>query len=270
MSLTDKQMKEVDYYLDGDLDNEALKRFEIELKQNKDLQEYVSVSKQMQLNYNNKEWDYIKGSKSDKIDELEQYLNSDEAKEINSVIQEVSGKYLYEAKSTKALKRLYPYIVMAASIIILVGYFTINASQTNQDLYEQNNDWGNLPSLLSRGNSEDQLLIDGENAFLDKDYQLAKENFNVFAESNSEISPTVMLYLGISQLETNDYNLALKTFDGIINRNTIDKSKGYWYKSLVYLKMNDKKSAIEQLKIILSNTDNYKYNEAAKLLKELD
>jgi len=49
----------------------------------------------------------------------------------------------------------------------------------------------------------------------------------------------------------------------------LDRSKGLWFKALVYLKMDDKKSAKHTLKKITENLSNFNYTKAEKLLAEL-
>lgn len=47
-----------------------------------------------------------------------------------------------------------------------------------------------------------------------------------------------MIYKGLSEIELSKYLEAEKTFDSLINSDLIDAEKGYWFKSLLYLKNN--------------------------------
>ncbi|WP_290702158.1 tetratricopeptide repeat protein, partial [Lacinutrix sp.] len=77
------------------------------------------------------------------------------------------------------------------------------------------------------------------------------------------------LYLGVSQLELENYTEALKNFQKIIDSKTMDQSKGYWYKALTYLKMDDRENAIKEFEISAYSPKHFNHVEARELLKEL-
>ena len=100
-------------------------------------------------------------------------------------------------------------------------------------------------------------------------YKKAEQLFSEHINKQSNFNPNVVLYLGVSNLELNNYDKALLNFEKLIQSNSIDKSKGYWYKTLTYLKMDDRNLAIKELKIIVENPSNYNYNKAKELLEKL-
>lgn len=137
-------------------------------------------------------------------------------------------------------------------------------------LLNQYNGWSELPSLIERGESENEYLVKGEEAFLNKEYAIAKQQFENVASEGANFNANTSLYLGISYLELNEYKSALLTFDKLINSESLDASKGHWYKGLTYLKMNKKDDAKEQFEILAKHKGYYNHETAKSILKQLE
>jgi len=221
----------------------------------------------MRTQYNEQDWLFT--ASDSEINPLEDYLKSDGAKEIKTAIKSVNDNYVNVTSSNK--KSYFSYLAIAASIIVLVGYFMFNSSPNNMELYAQYNDWSNLPSFTTRGDSDNKLLVSGEKAFLDSNYLKAKNYFEEFLNTSEEknANANALLYYGITNIELGDFTKALESFNKLIASETLDSSKGYWYKALMYLKMDDKASAIKELKIIVTDASNYNYTVAKELLSKL-
>ena len=266
MNFSDNILQQVEDYLDGKMDDSTQKLFEEKILEDIDLLELITLNKQMRSSYNEKDWYSIdKPNKEGDIGKLADYFKSDDAKTTKSAIQKASKKYFKQKKTN-----YYSFIAIAASILLLIGYFLMDKQITNDELYLQYNNWSEIPSLTSRSDFENEFLIKGEEAFLNKNYIKAEQNFHQFFLNEEIVNTTGLIYLGVSQLELNKFNESLLTFDKLIKSNTIDKSKGYWYKVLVYLKMNDREKAINQLNVITQNTSNYNYKEALKILSKIE
>ena len=274
MSFSEDTLQQIEDYLNGEMTKEQTLAFESQINNNAELAKDLGINKKMRLQYSEEEWDFVKDyNNNKKINELEAVLKSKEFQNKKEVIQNAGDLYFNKAKPKKEIrkKRKLPYLAVAALIVLLVGYFTFfNSNLTTTELYTQHNNWEELPSLVSRSETNTVLLTNGENAFVDKDYKLAEEHFNTYVSNKKEVDVNALLYLGISQLELENYNAALENFQRIIDSNTLDQSKGYWYKALVYLKMNDKGSAIKELNSIVKNSENFNFAKAEKLLKELN
>jgi len=266
MSLTENILNQADDYLDGKLAFEESKAFELMLTNNQELLDYININKEMRVQYNNQDWLFVEDDTD--IEVLEKYLKSDDAKKYKASILKVNADYINKSNSKKT--SLITYFSIAASIVILLGYFIFNSEQTNIEIYSLYNDWSNLPSLTTRSDSDNDLLVKGEEAFLNKDFNSSKEFFEMYLNTGKSINSNVLLYLGISNLEIKNYEKALTNFDDLIESKSIDFSKGYWFKALTYLKMDDKVSSIRELSIIVKDSSNYNYNQAKKLLLELE
>jgi len=264
MSLSDDILKQAEDYLDGKLSSDALKAFELLLNDNQELTDYVLVNKEMRVQYNDKDWSFV--NEDSDVKPLENYLKSTEAKALKETIKSVNDDFVKSRSSIK--KNYFSYIAIAASIVVLVGYFIFNSSPTSLEIYSEYNNWSNLPSLTSRSDSDNALLVNGEKAFLDKDFEKAENYFSTYLKDLNH--PNALLYFGVSNMELGNHDKALNAFNQLIESNAIDSSKGYWYKALTYLKMDDRESVIETLNIILENGSNYNYTEAQELLEKLN
>ena len=135
-----------------------------------------------------------------------------------------------------------------------------------QELYVAYNDVSDLPSLTTKGDDQGDLA-EGERLFSEEKYA---EVISLFDQSAYRQNPQVLEYLGLSYLELDRYDKALATFDELLSSNTLDSNKGYWYKTMTYLKQGNRKKTIENLQIIKEHPTYYKFNSADALLEELE
>ncbi|MEM6831452.1 MAG: tetratricopeptide repeat protein, partial [Bacteroidota bacterium] len=92
----------------------------------------------------------------------------------------------------------------------------------------------------------------------------------LFRKRREENNPHILLYLGASYLEMNDFQQAQAVFEQLLTGDTLDSHKAYWYLALVYLKQGSVEKAKEQLLLVRQNPANYGYEQANALLEELD
>lgn len=267
MSLSDDLKKKADDYVFGSMSKQLRSEFKKRIDSDSELAAYIKVNEEMKCQYNDEDWFFIDRKHSD-IDNLESFLKNSKIQELKKTIQTINHKH-FENKSKSKKKNRY-YYLLAACLVSLLGYFVFNTSQSTLDVYTEYSDWSTLPSLTSRGESNRDLLHSAEVAFLEQDYEKAKRMLEKYSDLKSKIDPNVSLYLGISYLETNDFDSAIGTFDKLIQSNSLDSSKGFWYKALVYLKAGDKKGAKNILKLIVKSPSNYNYEKARNILKDID
>ncbi|WP_104735650.1 tetratricopeptide repeat protein [Hanstruepera ponticola] len=267
MSLSDDLKKKADDYVFGSMSKQLRSEFKKRIDSDSELAAYIKVNEEMKSQYNDEDWFFIDRKHSD-IDNLESFLKNSKIQELKKTIQTINHKH-FENKSKSKKKNRY-YYLLAACLVSLLGYFVFNTSQSTLDVYTEYSDWSTLPSLTSRGESNRDLLHSAEVAFLEQDYEKTKKMLEKYSDLNSIIDPNASLYLGISYLETNDFDSAIGTFDKLIQSNSLDSSKGFWYKALVYLKAGDKKGAKNILKLIVKSPSNYNYEKARDILKDID
>ncbi len=253
----------IDGYLNGTLSNSNKLDFEKRLKEDSELYEEFIIQKDLFHSLDDNSWAFEEQPNLDEVNTLKTYFESDDAKSIAAAIAKSNTDYQSSKKTVFKLPRfVYP---IAASIALILGYFLLFEKNTTTDsLYAEYKNWDDLPSLTVRADDNDNSLTKGQTAFKNKEYKEASAIFNNYLKNNT--NPQATTYLGVSYIELEEYELAIKTFNSLLEGQSLDRSKGYWYKSLVYLKLGDKAKALETLNLLLEKESNYKY-QLAKALK---
>ena len=274
MNFSEDILQQIEDYLNGSMTEAQTLAFENQINENAELAEALGINKKMRLQYSDEDWDFVKDyNNSKKLNELESLLRSKEFQDKKKAIQNAGDLYFNKEQSKKGNSgrfKLYSILTAAAVLILFFGIFLKDSTRSNQEIYTEYSSWEELPSLVSRGEANADLLSQGEKAFTSKDYTLAEENFNNYVNNQREVNVNALLYLGISHLELENYDAALESFQKIIESNFLDQSKGYWYKVLVYLKKDDKENAVKTLKVIASNPNYFNYNKAKEILEALN
>lgn len=110
----------------------------------------------------------------------------------------------------------------------------------------------------------DDLLLEGEKAFNDKNYRKAIQAFDSYlrVDSTGKNVYKVKIYKGIAHLEENEFDEAIELFESL---RTGDQN---WYLALAYLKQDNVEEAKKYLQKLVNVPSNHA-TEAKKLLKKL-
>ena len=155
-------------------------------------------------------------------------------------------------------------------IILLIAIVPfVNNPSSSTELYTSYINTTELPSLSIRGNENKDIRTKAQHLFEQKKYKEALVIFNNELDLSKKQTATVYLYMGIAQMELNQFEKAAHTFDALINSGLMDAPKGNWYKALLYLKMEKTEDSKVILNII-SNKKLYNNQQADALLNELD
>ena len=82
-------------------------------------------------------------------------------------------------------------------------------------------------------------------------------------------NPEAHLYIGASYLQLDNQKETIEAYDTLINSNALNRSKGYWFKALAYLKFGEEEKAKAALVQIKNNPTFFKHQEAIELLDKL-
>ncbi|WP_299219936.1 tetratricopeptide repeat protein [uncultured Aquimarina sp.] len=259
---------QIDAYLRDELSIEDRALFEQLLQNDPELVKEFKVHQELFAQVDESVWiDKSFTPDIEEVKEVENYFRSAEAKKLKDTIAKVQANYQKKNNTSFLKNRLFLSVLAAASITIFVVLYTMNSNDSSQDLYAGYSEWQDLPSLTSR--SDESQLAEGQRLFEQKKYDESYVLFKEYIKDKNELLPSVLIYSGLSALELDKYTEAISYFDQIINSDTIDQSKGYWYKALVYLKQDKKNTAIKVLEIILKDKQNYNFDKAQALLKKL-
>lgn len=238
------------------------------MKVDKSFREKVNFEKQLFLNLNDSEWNTSNAYELPEVKEYEELIKDDTTKKLKQTLAKVNIEYQDKQKKKTKFRWLY---AVAAIITILIGTYMLSIYNTasHQELYANYVNISDLPSLVHRGKNNKESLIKAQQLFEDKKYDETLEILTEEINTVEENKATVYLYVGISQMELNQFDNAEKTFDRLINSKLLDSPKGTWYKALLFIKQNRKEKAKEILNDIVKSSTNYKSQEASQLLKKL-
>lgn len=256
-------------YLNDEMTEDERLQFEKSIAENDELQEFLEINAQINgLNEENS-WVRYEGD-SETIKEKLRLFNDAEVIKFSDRLSNFR-KDKTEFNTTRSIS--WTKILVAAGIAasLVLGVIFLTPSEKDlAALYDEHSDWQELPSLTTKGASEEDLLAGVERSFRSGEFQQVISQVDALLNTTPEQEANLLLYKGISQLEMNQNEAALTTFSNLQNGNTIDKHKGYWYIALVYLKMRDEAAFREQLEIISQQPSYFRHKEAKKILSEID
>ena len=272
MSFDEHTYEMIEAYLNQNLSDKDRIAFEERMQNDIDLAQEVAINKEMYVQYSgNTSKEQRTPVDQQELQALRNHLRSKEVQELSQKIK--AGKEIYDTENTNAKKPILRYLyyaAAAAALVFLVNRFFINPTISTEELYAEYSTWENLPSLTVKG-VDQQLLAKGEALFIDKKYIEAIPLFTSYLDAHQEIvNPQVLTYLGIAYLESNTFENARITFNRLLHSNTLENDRAYWYIALTYLKEGNDKQAIENLKLLRKNPDNFYYIKAGALLSELE
>ena len=170
------------------------------------------------------------------------------------VVRMKTHKWWYAAASFLAL------CAVAASL-----YLQTPNKISNKSLFSQFYTSENIVDQ-TRG---DQKIVEAVIKFQQKDFRTASMLFKrILDKDNSNIA--VWFYYGISNIETENYDNALKAFSTVIKQNdNLYIEHAEWYMGLCYLKINQIDKAIDEFVLVASNPDNFHRQEAKNILEKV-
>ncbi len=266
MEKDEQEYRNIERYFNNELTKEELLAFEARLKTSSSLREWVDLYRDLDLINSEEGWIHFKGELSILKKEIAQF-QSTETKEFSEKLKTWRQR---QKEDSPQIRRywLRPLITSAAAILLIAAFLLYPKNDDLPSLYDQYNNWDDLPSLTVKGANEDAVIA-LERSFKAKDYQEVIQRAEVLLKTSNNATSQVLLYQGVSYMEMASYDKAIAAFDALILSNAIDFHKGYWYKSLVFLKQEQKENCIQVLEVIAANPTYFKHQEATHLLKEL-
>jgi hypothetical protein len=241
----EEQQGKIELYLSGKLENNALKGFEEEIQTDKNLKKRVNITK----------------------DVNERFDDALFAKNLGEMLQPMNEKYI-DGNSPKSNLSKYKWIIVLIAILGSIGAwslfnsnFSTKKQQPEQEIFAAYFE-PYAPSIIDRSSATNENI----KSILEK-YE---------AENYGEIIPLIKalsketdnnewnIILGISYLNTNNTDAAIRIFEDLTNNETyFIREIGQWYLALTYLKSDNSvgaKPLLEQL----SNQKTGKYSKLAK------
>lgn len=256
----------VEKYLKNELSDSERKSFLERMSRDLTFKEKVVFEKQLFETLNENDWSFSENVNLDEFEEVESIFRSDE---INKIKESISIAHNEYKKPSRNIVKLV-YFAAASIALLFVGYslfFTVKS--TPNELYTEYIQQNEIYSTITRGEGESvKKLVEAETYFKEKKYTEALPIFIKELGSNKNTA-SIYLYTAVCQIELQKFEEAEVTLNSLINSDLLDAQKGYWYKSLLFIKANQLDKAKKELKFIIEN-NYFKHKEAKELLTKLD
>jgi tetratricopeptide (TPR) repeat protein len=253
----------IERFLDDQLSSEEKRSFLKRLDTDSDFKDYFELEKQLYDSFNDNHWSFIEDSSSDEILAYETLLKDPQTKKIQKAIEKANDLY---QKNQKPSKNWLLYIAAAVVIALFSTVIFNNISPQEKDLYAVYLQKTELLSLVDRG-AYDSIFSTTQSAFENQEYEEVMNSLLPIIDSIN--NGNAYIYLAIAQLELERFEEAEETLDEFISSDLLDSQKGYWFKSLLYLKANRLEKTKEELQGIIDSVF-YKSEEAKQLLRDLN
>lgn len=254
----------IENFLRNKLSEEDRNQFLKRIEEDKNFKEEFLIEKQLLEALNDDDWNFIKNINTSEIEEYEELFNSEKTIEVKNKIEEAFLIY----KTNIKRKRIITFFTSVAAVVLLLFVLNnfLNSSTDFEKIYVDNIELDKLPSFANRGkdNAVSNLII-AEKFFKEKKYKESVSKFNKALLSNKE-NGSIYVYKAISEIELGQFSKAEETLNKLINSDLIDAEKGYWYKSLLFIKKKEIEKAKKLLNLIVDKSY-YKYNKAKELLE---
>ncbi|MGQ1911732.1 hypothetical protein ACT3CE_18385 [Marinifilum sp. RC60d5] len=248
--MNEKDFDRIEDFLDGELSDEQLKKFEKDLLTDIDLKEDLQLHKEVD--------DAIMEN------DIMALRNKLEA------IETPSG-----AKRKRKIKFLSKWNLAAASIVLFIGIGSLMFLLDNKNSYSNEKVYSSyykpynvVINTRSSDIAVDNILVSALKSYESKDYRTALGLFQKILDKDST-NITSNFYSGISNLEINQYNKANRNFTRVLkHKNNLFIEQSEWYLGFCYLMTNERQKAIKQFNLIAQGNSFYK-TKAQEILDKL-
>ncbi len=267
MKEEEKEYETIERYLLNGMTQEEREAFEALMKTNSELKERVTLHKAIHAMDDEDDWMEFSGD-SEILKKEADLFRSQETLQFSEQL-----KTFRDRQNQQQTKKRSPWFNKsffgAVAAVLIIAIFVFYPKEPNlSGLYNEYNNWEELPSLITKGDTANSLKTI-EYLFQAKDYKGVIDASGTLLPSTYKYNPQLLLYVGVSHLELDNYEAAIAEFQKLSQSNFIDNHKGYWYTALAYLKQGNKEKSRGTLEIIAKNPSYYKYEDAKKLLKKL-
>lgn len=238
-------------YLDHDLSDKDMKRFEADLEVSSELQSDLNLYMEVDEALADTEVLSFR-------DQLTDLRKEERAKESTS-------------KVAFKLNRPWQYVASAAvALFLAIGLASVlDKPLTSKDLIKKYYEPYEVALINRSADTDiDLILKQASNHYEDGDYATAVKYFSLVLEHDASQVAT-NLYTGISHFELEEYTDAKNSFTTVIeHQDNLYIETAEWYLGLCYLAMDQEALARREFHRIASGNSEYK-KEAEKLLRKL-
>ena len=252
----------INKFIEGTLSEEEIVLYNKKIELDEAFREQTKFEIQMHHSLDEANWSFVEDINNENVLEYKKLLSEPKTIELKEILNNI-----VQEKTSKPQKKFKVWYGIAAILLVCISLFSLFINKEQEDLYAKYLDKSEIPSLAVRSVNENPLLTI-QQLFEEERYDETLSLISDSILSKSYSRGTLLIIKGISLLETNQNEEALKNFDKLIDSELIDGPKGYWYKALCYLKIDERDRCKSVLKHIIEN-NLYNREKAKKLLNEL-
>ncbi|HHN48231.1 MAG TPA: tetratricopeptide repeat protein [Bacteroidales bacterium] len=242
--------RKIDKYLSGEMNQEDIDRFDLELKLNEQLLHEYKLSIEL-----------------DKM-----IAEDEELLEFRKQIQEVHEQKSKTLGWKIVQSDFYRYWRLAAASVVIILmlsgmlYLAIPRHYSNEKLFSM---YYNTEDVLSVTRSADNQLLKAMLKYQHKEFDEAAMLFDAILQED-ENNTVIRFYKGVAYIETRRYNDAIKEFLKITSEEDhLFTEHANWFLGLTYLRNNETENAIVIFRDIMNDADNYYRSQAFEIHEKL-
>lgn len=273
MEFNEKIYDLIDRYINGELQGQELADFESRINSIPQLKDEIKIQKELLAYFNDEPLEVQESDIS-----LENFLKSKEANDfqnkLNKTLAQHKNQQEKKAPKAKIRKMNWKPLALAASILLIVGFFYINnmTSKTNpQELFAEYSKPGKL-SVITKGSTDD-IIANIEKDFNAGEYNKASMQLSSLMDTLSSEHPNwfdLKLAQGISSLELGENEEAKTIFNALRKTDYLNAPKADWHYILTLLKTGEAEAAKAEIKAYLNSSKSYKAKELKEIQEKLD
>lgn len=241
----------IEDFIDGMLEEDLLAEFNAELEENTDLMAEVSLREQINAAIGETDVQNLRAM-------LGRARKESERKEVKSIVMPQ-----FDMKSTRFWRN------SVAMIVILVGLFgalqmNLNTAQRTYTKYFETPSWASERSLSE--NSTRDVLQEARLMFAQSDYENTIQILDKVPESKDSF--VKHFYTALSYQNLNKFDNAIAEYSKVVEHgNNLFVEEAEWYKSLCYIKLNQKLQAENELMAVIERKGFYEKDAKAIIRK---
>jgi len=266
--MNDELQLKIEQYVSGSMSELEARDFEKLMETNAELKSAVALSKQINFHLSETIDDSVV-PKNEYTEKLKSFIESEEAQELKETLQSVQMERRVPKLRSKRRRII---LAAAAAVIIFLGSaigLLFQTEQGTEQLFAQYYSTDDLPSVIRRG-ATNALLEKGAIAFQNENFPDALAYFKEYEASTEEPDMALYLYKGATLMELSNYYAAIEEFEMAIDSESIDATKGFWFKAMAHLKSGDVANAKYVLTDISRHVWYYNHDKAKELLEKLE
>ena len=238
--------EELDKYLDRELSEEEMKVFNAKVASDPEFRDLVETQRLLRAGANLSYKEYLK-------------------KNVLKDVVEINADPILIAK--KYRRKLILQLTASIAAFIAIGLLSFNffsiSNNTDEKIHAIVNDF--KPIELSVAGTPEEVLEAAENAYNNKDFDMAILKFDQYLEIIKRESPQILLYKAKAYRYSGSNEEALAVLGRIPDNSFLNEST-LWEKSLVYVQMKNFEQAKKILTPLANSSSGKKNRQANRLL----